>query len=332
MKNTFPLVSIVTPVFNGEKYLRECIESILAQSYSNWEYTIANNCSTDSTLQIAQRYARRDKRIRVFDFEEFVKVIESYNRAFRHISPMSKYCKVVSADDWIMPDCLEKMVEFGESHPTVGIICGYQRSGDVIRWRDLPPSISFLSGRAACRLALLEGARIFGAPTAFFYRSDLVRSTNAFFPNTRPHADTSVCYEYLQHWDYGLLHEVLSAERIHSGQISSKLDRVGAGNLAYIEVLLQYGPKYLEDTELSSRKEEVLSGHYRWLGGCLLKMEPREFWKFHSAGLRELGYEISCSRVVAGAIKEAIQEFRNPKGAIKKIARVIKSRIYGKQQ
>ncbi|MCB0227477.1 MAG: glycosyltransferase, partial [Anaerolineae bacterium] len=52
-----PLVSVVTPVYNTDKYLADCIESVLAQSYDNWEYVIINNCSTDRSLEIAQRYA-----------------------------------------------------------------------------------------------------------------------------------------------------------------------------------------------------------------------------------------------------------------------------------
>ncbi len=50
------LVSVVTPVYNGEDFLVECIESVLRQSYSNWEYIIVNNCSTDRTLEIALNY------------------------------------------------------------------------------------------------------------------------------------------------------------------------------------------------------------------------------------------------------------------------------------
>jgi glycosyltransferase involved in cell wall biosynthesis len=49
-----PLVSVVTPVYNGAEYLRQCIESVLAQSYENWDYLIVNNCSKDRTLEIAQ--------------------------------------------------------------------------------------------------------------------------------------------------------------------------------------------------------------------------------------------------------------------------------------
>ena len=60
-----PLVSILTPVYNGERYLRDCIDSVLAQDYQNWEYHIVNNCSTDGTLQLAESYAAKEPRIRV---------------------------------------------------------------------------------------------------------------------------------------------------------------------------------------------------------------------------------------------------------------------------
>src|ERR1041385_635284 len=115
-----PLVSVVTPVYNGEGYLRECIESVLAQTYTNWDYTIVNNRSTDRTLEIAQEYAARDARIRVVTNEAFVRVIANYNNAFRQISPHSKYCKVVASDDSLLPECLERMVRLAEERPTVG--------------------------------------------------------------------------------------------------------------------------------------------------------------------------------------------------------------------
>src|SRR5712692_7142061 len=104
-----PLVGVVTPVYNGEKYLAECIESVLAQNYQNWEYIIVNNCSTDGSLKIAQTYAHRDARIRIYNNREFVSVIQNHNITFRQLSPESKYCKVVHADDWLFPDCIMQM-------------------------------------------------------------------------------------------------------------------------------------------------------------------------------------------------------------------------------
>src|SRR6185369_12742705 len=114
-----PFVSIVTPVYNGAEYLSECIESILGQTYQNWEYTIVDNCSTDGSSEIACRYAAGDSRIRVHKNQQFLQAIPNHNAALRQISPASKYCKMVFADDWIFPECLEKMVAIAEDHPSV---------------------------------------------------------------------------------------------------------------------------------------------------------------------------------------------------------------------
>ena len=75
-----PLVSVLTPVYNGEPYLQECIESVLNQSYRNFEYIIVNNCSTDRTLEIASEFAKKDRRIRVHDNQEFLDVIANQDR------------------------------------------------------------------------------------------------------------------------------------------------------------------------------------------------------------------------------------------------------------
>ena len=124
-----PLVSILTPVYNGEEFLRDCIESVLAQDYQNWEYHIVNNRSTDSTLQIAESYAAKDSRIHISTNETFLSMPENFNMAFSKVSAASRYFKVVCADDWILPQCLSKMVAFATSHPSLGILCCHQQSG-----------------------------------------------------------------------------------------------------------------------------------------------------------------------------------------------------------
>ena len=133
MSTTTPLVSIVTPVYNNAQHLEECIESVLAQTYANWDCTIVDNCSSDGSAEIARRFAEKDPRIRVSENKRFLRALANHNAALRYISPASRYCKVVFGDDWIFPECLEKMVSLAEKHPSVGIVGAYALEGTQVR-------------------------------------------------------------------------------------------------------------------------------------------------------------------------------------------------------
>ena len=77
------------------------------------------------------------------------------------------------------------------------------------------------------------------------------------------------------------------------------MDALDAGSVGYLDVLLRYGPLYLTAPEFAARKVEVFDGYYRGLGGCMLKLKGREYWKFHRSRLLELGcpWEWSFSAV-----------------------------------
>lgn len=314
-----PRVYIATPVYNGEDYLAECIESVLAQTYHHWEYTIINNRSTDRSLEIAEYYAQKDARIRVVTNKSFVGVMENYNNCFSQISPQSKYCKVVSADDWLFPDCVEEMVRLGEAHPMVVMIGCYQQSGENVRWKGLPVETSVISGREVCRASLLQELDVFGSSTSVMHRSDLVRQHAPFYPHTLAHADTSSCFKYLQSHDFGFVHKVLCVERVHPHQVSSGVRRLGAGNIARLDTFLTYGPLYLDKREFEIRKDEVFSTYYRWLGGNVLKMRGAEFWKYHITMLRELEYPIQWPKVIGAVLCEVGAELRSPLIAFHKL-------------
>ena len=115
-----PRVSVVTPFYNTAPYLGPCIESVLGQTYREFEYVLLNNASTDGSLEIAQSYARRDARIRLIDCEAHVPQVPNYNRALARIAPSSEYCKVVQADDWIEPHRMAEMVQLARANPSVG--------------------------------------------------------------------------------------------------------------------------------------------------------------------------------------------------------------------
>src|SRR5262245_55814999 len=111
---TGPLVSVITPVHNGAEYLAECIASVLRQTYTHWELLVVDNKSTDATTEVAEEAAQGDPRVQVRREEEFLGVYGSHNRALRAMSPAARYVKFVHADDWLFPECLERMVAVAE--------------------------------------------------------------------------------------------------------------------------------------------------------------------------------------------------------------------------
>jgi glycosyltransferase involved in cell wall biosynthesis len=326
MSTNEPFISFLTPVYNGEDYISECIESILNQPYQNWEYIIVNNCSTDSTPDIIKKYAGLDSRIKIVNNDIFVDAETNHNIAFRQISSKSIYCKVVSADDWILPDCIVKMVDLAENNPHVGIIGSYQQAGDDVKWKGLSTDIQVITGKEVCRLAFLESLDVFGTPTSLLYRSVLVRENNPFFPNIYPYSDTSACYKYLQYFDFGFVHEVLSVERVHNQQISSGAFKLMTSEIAVIHNILEYASLYLTEEEIESLKIETLEKYYRLLGGCVLKMEGRKFWKMHSARLEELGYPLNWRKILKNTLYEVVDELRDPKIAFMKLFTVLKKK------
>jgi glycosyltransferase involved in cell wall biosynthesis len=161
-----PLVTVLTPVYNGEAFLVQCIDSVLAQTYSCWEYVLVDNASTDATGEILRAYAARDRRLRVHTNDRFVPIMENHNIAARRISPDTRWCKFLSADDALFPECLERMVTLAEAHPSVGLVSAYQLQGASVGLGGLPYPSPVTSGRTIGRQGLLGLLSVFGGPTA----------------------------------------------------------------------------------------------------------------------------------------------------------------------
>ena len=98
------LVSVIVPCYNQAQYLSEALDSLLAQTYENWECIIINDGSPDNTEEVALNYCARDKRF-VYIYQENQGVVVARNNAI-HAS-RGEYIISVDSDDWIEPDCLE---------------------------------------------------------------------------------------------------------------------------------------------------------------------------------------------------------------------------------
>jgi len=112
-------VSVVMSVFNGEKYLKQAIESILNQSFGDFEFIIVNDGSTDKSLEILKQYQKRDKRIKIIT-QENIGLPKSLSKAIA-VSKGS-YIARQDADDISEPDRLKILAEFLDNHPEVGLV------------------------------------------------------------------------------------------------------------------------------------------------------------------------------------------------------------------
>lgn len=308
-----PLVSIVMPAYNAAEFLAEAIESVVAQTYENWDFTIVNNCSTDRTLEIAQSYARNDSRIRVQTNQKFVAAIPNHNNAFRATSPRSKYCKMLLADDLLFPECLARMVQIAEANPSVGLVGAYGQGGTEVLWAGLPLSTTFVLGREICRATLLGGPYVFGTPTSTMIRSDIVRGRDIFFEEDNLHSDYQACFDVLQSSDFGFVHQVLTHTRPRRGSLTSFAQSYNSYFLGILSILTKYGPLLLTEREYKDRLEFRLNQYYRFLAKNKLRLREQKFWEYHGNRMKAIGYPIDRARLFKALLAELLDGVAHPR-------------------
>lgn len=315
-----PLVYVLTPVYNGEKYLAECIESVLSQSYQNWEYCVLNNRSTDKSRDIAEEYAHKDKRIRVLDTSEFLNHLANQNLGLRLMPAGSKYCKIVHADDWLFPECLARMVEVAESNPKVVLVGAYGLRQDRVAWDGVPYATSVMGGGEVCRKTLLGGPYLFGSPTSLLIRADEVRKRPDFYSEAHPHADKEVCFDVLRGGDFGFVHQVLTFTREHSESKTSSSKNLHTHELGDIIILKKYGETFLSPAELKLCERRSWRAYYALLGSMVFHRTAPQFWHHHRTAMQNLGSRLSWGRIAAVAAKNLLSVLLNPLRTSERIA------------
>jgi len=286
-----PLVSVVTPFHNTAPYLAECIESVLAQTYPSFEYVLSDNCSTDGSREIAEAYARRDSRIRLIRQLKLRPQVEHYNCALANISEESAYCKIVQADDWIFPECLQSMVRAFDQSESVGLVSSYDLKGNRVRGFGLPYTTSLLSGKEMARLYLRSPVFVFGSATTVMYRSSLVRNCHPFYDESLLHEDTEKCMQILEHWDFGFVHQVLSFLRVDNvnESVSAGLRTFQPDALDRYIIVQRYAPMFLASSESAALRRESKRVYYRVLAKEAMRFREPAFWRHHERGLKTLG-------------------------------------------
>lgn len=114
------LVSIIMGVYNCENCIQRCVDSILAQTYTNWELIICDDCSTDNSLEICRELAKKDERIIVIKNEKNSKLAYSLNHCLKYAK--GEYIARMDDDDISYPNRLQTEVDFLDTHPEYDVV------------------------------------------------------------------------------------------------------------------------------------------------------------------------------------------------------------------
>ena len=321
-----PVVSVVTPFYNTAQWLGACIESVLSQRFTEFEYLLVNNCSTDGSAEIAREYARLDSRIRVIDQLEFLSQSRNFNSALRSISPESRYCKMILADDLLFPCCLAEMVQVAERHPSIGIVSSLFLTGRGVGAVGLPYPEECFPGRAIAREQLIKGRYFLGSPSVVMYRADVVRRNPNFFQDHKYSADSIRAYQFLLEADLGFVHQVLSFLRYREDSIGAEVEDYRHYLLDVYIQLQTHGKQVLSGDEYTAVRRRVQREYFGFLGIEALYNFRSGLWEFTSGGLAIIGESFSGWRRIRWTLGGVLHILGHPYKLLRFVSRKLSQR------
>lgn len=218
-----PLISIALPVRNGANYLAAALDSILAQSFTDFELHVSDNASDDETPAVLAQYAARDLRVKVSRSDELIPQAANVNRAVR-LCP-SPWIKLFCHDDLMREDCLSEIAKaIGTISASIGLIGNGERylfGNGYLAPAGENLGLVTVGGHEAIARKLWEVKRAvpFPALTTATVRRDAFEAAGGFDPRYL-YFDLFCWLQLLLNHDYAMLHAPLTINRIHAGQVA----------------------------------------------------------------------------------------------------------------
>jgi len=226
-------VSVIMSVYNGEDNLKEAIDSILCQTFQDFQFIIIEDASTDSTYDILKGYG--DKRIRIIRNKENIGLTKSLNKALKYAT--GKYIARMDADDISEPSRLEKQVRFMEKNKEVMLIsCSFMQFGEGNRKIIIRMNENQIKGQ------LLFGSVL--PHPGFMFRRELYSKYNIKYNEKMKYAqDYDFQARISRRFKIACLPDILINYRISSGQISSQkyAEQQSCANMVRKKQLSYYG-------------------------------------------------------------------------------------------
>ncbi|MCK4791819.1 MAG: glycosyltransferase, partial [Desulfobacteraceae bacterium] len=279
-----PTVSIYMAVYNSEKYLAQTLDSILSQTFRDFEIVIADDGSMDNSAEILKRYEKADSRIRVLQLPH-VGVVEARNEAIKRCNPNSKYLINHDSDDMSSPTKLARLVEYIETHPEIAIVgCFAEYFDDEGNFKGQPP-IEWLPERIR---------QTFGEVNSMIHSASLI-SRQVFEKIGSYSKDFPVTQDYdffaralMAGFKLANIPEVLHKIRLHPKSIGN----THAASVKIATDRVQKNYKSHQQKERASDKPRLIKGGLK-LNNALSILHTVEFYSPHVGGAEQVVQQLS---------------------------------------
>lgn len=239
-------VSIVLPVFNGENYLAEAIESVLNQTYTEFELIIVDDRSKDRTPEIIKEYAAKDQRIMAFRNKKNRKLPRTLNIGFLHAT--GDYRTWTSHDNLYDADAIRRMVEALEANPEAVLVCADMHTVDA-------------SGNPVGEVRLREPEDIYITNTVgacFLYRTEMAKRIGGYDTELFLAEDYDYWIRLSKIAPFIHIPEKLYTVRVHGESLSSKKAR--ENNAAYVKMMKKHFKYMYDHIETAEGRETLVNG------------------------------------------------------------------------
>ena len=237
-----PQITVAMPVYNGEGYVHLAIQSVLDQTYSDFELLIVDNCSTDGTLEVIKAFS--DPRIRLHVNSSNLGMVGNWNRSVELAT--GEYIKFLSHDDLLDTTCLEEQIAGFMRHKqeNIGIVTCKKKvinknGKKVMPGFGLRGQSRTISGSVAIRKSIRSGRNIIGEPSVVLINTSVLKASGPFeLPEFTP--DIKMWFKILRKNDLYFINKTLASYRISEQSTSSSVSKSqGAQFVALINEMMK---------------------------------------------------------------------------------------------
>jgi glycosyltransferase involved in cell wall biosynthesis len=206
------MISIVTPIYNSEQFIAETIQSVIKQSFSDWELIVVDDCSDDDSVQVVKFFAENDSRIKLIQLSENSGAAVARNVAIG--AAKGRYISFLDSDDLWLPDKLDTQLKFMQDNEVAFSYSSYEKineDGQSIGSMGVPEKVNYDQILKCC---------VIGCLTAMY---DVDELGKVYMPLIRKRQDLGLWLRILKKVDYAYgIQQPLAQYRLRSGSISSK--------------------------------------------------------------------------------------------------------------